>query len=61
MGNGPGGLKEYWDAIEQFDRLQGGFVWEWIDHGLRQFTPEGDMYFAYGGDFGDEPNNSNFV
>lgn len=60
MGNGPGGLKEYWDAFYQFDRLQGGFVWEWIDHGLRQFTPEGEIYFAYGGDFGDEPNNSNF-
>ncbi|GIN85168.1 beta-galactosidase [Heyndrickxia sporothermodurans] len=60
MGNGPGGLKEYWDAFYQYDRLQGGFVWEWIDHGLRQFTSEGEEYFAYGGDFGDEPNNSNF-
>ncbi|WP_163101086.1 beta-galactosidase subunit alpha [Peribacillus alkalitolerans] len=60
MGNGPGGLKEYWDAFYQFKRLQGGFVWEWIDHGLRQFTEDGEEYFAYGGDFGDVPNNSNF-
>ncbi|WP_245208918.1 beta-galactosidase subunit alpha [Gottfriedia endophytica] len=60
MGNGPGGLKEYWDAFYQYKRLQGGFVWEWIDHGLRQFTENGEEYFAYGGNFGDVPNNSNF-
>ncbi|MFD2446660.1 beta-galactosidase subunit alpha [Bacillus sp. CGMCC 1.16607] len=60
MGNGPGGLKEYWEAFYQYKRLQGGFVWEWIDHGLRQFTADGEEYFAYGGDFGDDPNNSNF-
>ncbi len=61
MGNGPGGLKEYWDAFYQYKRLQGGFVWEWIDHGIRQYTSDGKEFYAYGGDFGDEPNNSNFV
>jgi beta-galactosidase/beta-glucuronidase len=61
MGNGPGGLKEYWDAFYSSRRLQGGFVWEWLDHGIRQRTPDGREFFAYGGDFGDEPNDGNFV
>ncbi|CAG7635695.1 glycoside hydrolase family 2 TIM barrel-domain containing protein [Paenibacillus allorhizosphaerae] len=61
MGNGPGGLKEYWDTFYRYKRLQGGFVWEWIDHGLRTQTEDGREYFAYGGDFGDHPNDSNFV
>lgn len=60
MGNGPGGLIVYWDAFSTYKRLQGGFVWEWIDHGLTQYTQDGSIYYAYGGDFGDEPNNSNF-
>lgn len=61
MGNGPGGLLEYWDLIHQHDCLMGGCVWEWCDHGIRQRAPNGQEYFAYGGDFGDEPNDSNFV
>lgn len=61
MGNGPGGLKEYVDAFYQYERLQGGFIWEWMDHGIRRSTSDGDSYFAYGGDFGDLPNDSNFV
>ncbi|MBS4222742.1 beta-galactosidase subunit alpha [Lederbergia citrea] len=60
MGNGPGGLKEYWEAFYEHKRLQGGFIWEWIDHGLRQFTENGEEYYAYGGNFGDTPNNGNF-
>lgn len=61
MGNGPGGLLEYWDAFYKYKRLQGGFVWEWVDHGIRQYTEDGIEYFAYGGDFGDYPNDGNFV
>jgi beta-galactosidase/evolved beta-galactosidase subunit alpha len=61
MGNGPGGLKEYWDLFYKHDRLMGGCVWEWADHGLRKRTADGREYFAYGGDFGDEPNDGNFV
>ncbi|HEU5382721.1 MAG TPA: glycoside hydrolase family 2 TIM barrel-domain containing protein [Ktedonobacteraceae bacterium] len=61
MGNGPGGLSEYWDAIYQYPRLQGGCVWEWCDHGIRQRTATGQEYFAYGGDFGDKPHDGNFV
>lgn len=60
MGNGPGNLKEYWDAIERHPRLLGGCVWEWADHGIRQRTPTGEERFAYGGDFGDAPNDGNF-
>lgn len=61
MGNGPGGLKEYVELFYRHKRLQGGFVWEWMDHGIPQFTPDGRMYYAYGGDFGDLPNDGNFV
>jgi beta-galactosidase len=56
MGNGPGGLSEYQELFEKYPRLQGGFIWEWIDHGLRQ----GDRY-AYGGDFGEPLHDGNFV
>lgn len=61
MGNGPGGLKEYWDTFYKHEKLQGGFVWEWLDHGIRRYTDDGKEYFAYGGDFGEQPHDSNFV
>nr|WP_310724932.1 glycoside hydrolase family 2 TIM barrel-domain containing protein [Streptomyces sp. N2A] len=61
MGNGPGGLGEYQRLFETYERCQGGFVWEWIDHGLRQRTPDGEVYHAYGGDFGEELHDGNFV
>jgi len=60
MGNGPGNLKEYWEAIYSHPRLIGGCVWEWADHGLRQYDEEGNEYFCYGGDFGDTPNDGKF-
>ncbi|WP_121609828.1 beta-galactosidase subunit alpha [Mesobacillus foraminis] len=61
MGNGAGGFKEYWETFYKHRRLQGGFVWEWIDHGIRQKNENGEEYYAYGGDFGDAPHDSNFV
>ncbi|MGC8667693.1 MAG: glycoside hydrolase family 2 TIM barrel-domain containing protein [Chthonomonadales bacterium] len=61
MGNGPGNLKEYWDLYYRYPRIAGGFVWEWVDHGIPKRTPDGCEYYAYGGDFGDEPNDGNFV
>ncbi len=99
MGNGPGGLKEYWDAIYRYRRLQGALVWEWLDHGIRarrpsltgpirsvspvwgpvppcmspavphpRPAPDGHTYpltqgefWAYGGDFGDYPNDGNYL
>jgi beta-galactosidase len=60
MGNGNGCLAEYWEAFETTDGLQGGFIWEWWDHGLVQKLPDGTERWAYGGDFGDEPNDGNF-
>ncbi len=60
MGNSCGNLKEYWEAIEKYPRLQGGFIWDWVDQGISRYTPEGEEWFAYGGDFGDDPNDSNF-
>ncbi len=60
MGNGPGNLQEYWDTIRKYPRLIGGCVWEWVDHGIRQKTAGGADWFAYGGDFGDQPNDGNF-
>jgi beta-galactosidase/evolved beta-galactosidase subunit alpha len=61
MGNGPGSVADYWEVFRSHERMQGGFVWEWIDHGLRTTTDDGEEYFGYGGDFGDEPNDGNFV
>jgi beta-galactosidase len=61
MGNSNGSLADYWDAIEATPGLQGGFIWEFWDHGLVQTLPDGRTRWAYGGDFGDEPNDGNFV
>jgi beta-galactosidase len=61
MGNSGGTLADYWDAIESTPGLQGGFIWEWRDHGLEQRLPDGTVRWAYGGDFGDVPNDGPFV
>jgi beta-galactosidase len=61
MGNGPGGLWEYQELFERYPRCQGGFIWEWIDHGLRSRTAGGREFFAYGGDFGEPLHDGNFV
>ncbi|WP_062217735.1 glycoside hydrolase family 2 TIM barrel-domain containing protein [Streptomyces sp. NBRC 109706] len=61
MGNGPGGLAEYQRLFRDHERCQGGFVWEWIDHGLPKVTEDGRTYFGYGGDFGEELHDGNFV
>ncbi|GAB0132242.1 hypothetical protein EsDP_00000683 [Epichloe bromicola] len=62
MGNSEGNAKEYIDLFYRYPRLMGGFVWEWANHGLRTKTEEdGEEFMAYGGDFGDEPNDYNFV
>lgn len=61
MGNSCGGLDEYWDAIRAYPGLQGGFVWDWVDQALVQRLDDGSERLAYGGDFGDEPNDGAFV
>jgi len=60
MGNSVGNLKEYWDAIRTHKRLIGGFIWDWADQGLRKKDPNGIEFWAYGGDYGDDPNDGNF-
>jgi beta-galactosidase len=60
MGNSNGGLADYFAAFRRYPRLQGGFIWEWADHGLRKVDRSGRAYWAYGGDFGDRPNDANF-
>lgn len=62
MGNGPGSIKEYVDAFYKYPRLQGGFAWEWANHGLRTKDRQtGEEFYAYGGDFGEEVHDGNFV
>ncbi|MHA7132284.1 glycoside hydrolase family 2 TIM barrel-domain containing protein [Oerskovia turbata] len=60
MGNGPGGLSEYQQVFDRWDSIQGHFVWEWCDHGLRDVTADGGVRHTYGGDHGDYPNNGSF-
>lgn len=60
MGNSNGTLAEYWEAIEELDGLQGGFIWEFWDHGLDQILPDGSLRRAYGGDFGEKKHDGNF-
>jgi len=59
MGNSNGSLADYWEVITRTPGLQGGFIWEWKDHGLRALDGSGRL--CVGGDFGDEPNDANFV
>lgn len=60
MGNSFGGFAKYWQAFRQFPRLQGGFVWDWVDQSLTRYDPQGEPWQAYGGDFGDKPNDRQF-
>ena len=62
MGNAVGNLQEYWDLINNNDRLIGACIWDWVDQGLAKEIPgkEGEYYYAYGGDYGDQPNMGNF-
>ena len=53
MGNSTGNLQDYWDVIEKYPVLQGGFIWDWVDQGLLETNEEGEKYFAYGGDYGE--------
>lgn len=60
MGNSFGGFAKYWQAFRQFPRLQGGFVWDWVDQSLTRHDDQGQPWQAYGGDFGDTPNDRQF-
>ncbi|WP_228266974.1 beta-galactosidase subunit alpha, partial [Klebsiella michiganensis] len=60
MGNGPGGLSEYQNVFYQHDSIQGHYVWEWCDHGIQATDDSGAVWYKFGGDYGDYPNNYNF-
>lgn len=61
MGNSNGSLADYFALFRASRRIQGGFIWEWADHGILSTEKDGREFFAYGGDFGDTPNDANFV
>ncbi len=61
MGNGPGDAEDYWEMMEKYPGLCGGFVWEWCDHAVYMGkTAEGKKKYFYGGDFGEFPHDGNF-
>ncbi len=62
MGNSTGNLQDYWDVIEKYPKLQGGFIWDWVDQGILQTDETGEKYWTYGGDFGEAgiPSDGNF-
>ena len=62
MGNSTGNLYQYWEVIEKYPSLQGGFIWDWVDQGILKKTDDGRFFFGYGGDFEPEEvhNDDNF-
>lgn len=57
MGNSMGGFKEYWDMVRKYPKYQGGFIWDFVDQGLRVKNKQGKTIYAYGGDFGRYPTS----
>ena len=60
MGNSTGNMKEYWNVINRHKNLLGGVIWDWVDQGLYKKDDQGEWFWAYGGDYGDDPNDANF-
>ena len=60
MGNSLGNFQEFLDVFETYPNAIGGFIWDFIDQGLRKVSDNGEEFWAYGGDYGDEPNDGNF-
>ncbi|EGZ30931.1 glycoside hydrolase family 2 TIM barrel-domain containing protein [Malacoplasma iowae] len=60
MGNGPGSLYDYFEIFYSNEAFAGGFVWEWYDHGIESKDQYNNVYYKYGGDFGDDPTNGTF-
>ncbi len=60
MGNSTGNMETYWKIIDSHKNLIGGCIWDWVDQGLYKKDDMGKMFWAYGGDYGDEPNDANF-
>jgi beta-galactosidase len=59
LGNSVGNLQEYWDVLESRPNFHGGFIWDWVDQTFRKKTADGRDVWAYGGDYGDKPNDGN--
>jgi beta-galactosidase len=62
MGNSTGNFQDYWDLIEKYPQLQGGFIWDWVDQGMAKRAPDGSQYWGFGGDWGPPgtPSDQNF-
>ena len=60
-GNSTGNLRDYWDLIESLPYMHGGFIWDWQDKGIRKKGADGKEFWAYGGDYGDKPNDESMV
>ncbi|HDS6407668.1 TPA: beta-galactosidase [Klebsiella oxytoca] len=60
MGNSLGNFADYWQAFRDYPRLQGGFIWDWADQAISKTFDDGSVGWAYGGDFGDKPNDRQF-
>lgn len=62
MGNSTGNFQDYWDIIEHYDNLQGGFIWDWVDQSIWKTNEKGERYYAYGGDYGENmPSDNTFL
>ncbi|MCP4451708.1 MAG: beta-galactosidase, partial [Planctomycetes bacterium] len=62
MGNSTGNFQDYWDIIELYDNLQGGFIWDWVDQSIWRTSETGERYYAYGGDYGENmPTDNTFL
>ena len=62
MGNSTGNFQDYWDVIELYDNLQGGFIWDWVDQSIWKTDENGQRFYAYGGDYGKNmPNDNSFL
>ncbi len=61
MGNSMGNFADYWADFKKYDRLAGGYIWDFADQSIRTYLPDGTSKWNYGGDFGDKPNDGNFA
>ena len=62
MGNSTGNFADYWEIIEKYEHLQGGFIWDWVDQSIWKTNEKGERYYAYGGDYGTNmPTDNTFL
>ncbi|GGH02302.1 beta-galactosidase [Polaribacter pacificus] len=62
MGNSTGNFADYWEIIEKYENLQGGFIWDWVDQSIWKTNDKGERFYAYGGDYGKGmPSDNSFL